>query len=308
MQIKMRQLQAFREVINSGSITGAAQALGLSQPTVSNLIIALESELGVQLFLRIKKRLVPTPEGRFFYEEVNRTFTSIEKLSNAADRLQTSAAGWLNVVLPQSFVVNIVPKAIKMLQQRRPRLGVTLEYLPATDAVDCIAAGDWDFGIARLPINHRGVDARPILESEYVCVLPTDHPLTKKRAISPSDLKDESIILLSRRHEERYDIVETFRSGGVQLNGLLETGALTASCAFVSEGVGIAILDAVVASGYPDRNLTMRPFSPRMTNQFALVREKGTSLSPEAELFLEIIKATIREDQVLAKPNYRVLD
>nr|WP_272209655.1 LysR family transcriptional regulator [Marinicella sp. W31]MDC2875474.1 LysR family transcriptional regulator [Marinicella sp. W31] len=66
MEIKMRQLEAFRAVVKLASVSGAARTLGLSQPTVSNLITSLEAELGVQLFQRVKKRLVPTTEGLSF--------------------------------------------------------------------------------------------------------------------------------------------------------------------------------------------------------------------------------------------------
>ncbi len=307
VRIKMRQLEAFRAVVSTGSITGAARALGLSQPTVSNLVIALEEELKVQLFQRIKKRLVPTNEGRNFFTEVDRTLSSIEKLSNAADRLQAKATGWLNVVMPQSFVVNIVPAAIKRLQRKQPGLGVTLEYLPAGEAVESVAAGDWDFGIARLPITHRGVDMFPILQSEYVCVLPQGHLLTRKKTLVPHDLEGEAVILLSRRHEERYEIVEAFRSEGVVLNGLIETGALTATCAFVSAGIGIAILDAVIASGYPDTNIEMRPFGPSMTNEFALIRERGAIFSPEANLFIDAIREAIAESLLSGEKHFRLI-
>lgn len=295
MRIKIRQLQAFREVVRNGSITAAAHALGLSQPTVSNLIIGLESELGVTLFQRIHKRLVPTQDAEKFFTEVDRTFNSIEQLSSTANRLHTNSSAWLNVVLPQSFVVNIVPQALALLRRTHPGIGVTLEFLPTRDAIDYAASGEWDLTIARLPAVHRGLDVKPFMTSEYVCVLPKGHRLAERESIDPADLRDEQVIMLSRRHEERFEIVDSFRKVGVDLAGLVETGALTGACAFTSAGLGVTVLDAIVAQGYPDPNLVVRPFRPAIRNQFGLLLEKSGEMSTEAELFLQAILDTVAE-------------
>lgn len=295
MRIKIRQLQAFREVVRNGSITSAAHALGLSQPTVSNLIIGLENELGVTLFQRIHKRLVPTQDARKFFAEVDRTFNSIEQLSSTANRLHTKSSAWLNVVLPQSFVVNIVPQALARLRKSHPGIGVTLEFLPTRDAIDYAASGEWDLTIARLPATHRGLDVKPLMTSEYVCVLPKGHRLVALDSLDPADLRDEAVILLSRRHEERFEIVDSFRKVGVDLVGLVETGALTGACAFTSAGLGVTVLDAIVARGYPDSNLVIRPFRPAIRNQFGLLLEKGGEMSAEAEIFLQAIVETVSD-------------
>ncbi len=295
MRIKIRQLQAFREVVRNGSITAAAHALGLSQPTVSNLIIGLENELGVSLFQRIHKRLVPTQDAEKFFAEVDRTFNSIEQLSSTANRLHTNSSAWLNVVLPQSFVVSIVPQALARMRKDHPGVGVTLEFLPTRDAIDYAASGEWDLTIARLPATHRGLDVKPLITSEYVCVLPAGHDLAARESLDPADLRDEAVILLSRRHEERFEIVDSFRKVGVDLVGLVETGALTGACAFTSAGLGVTVLDAIVAQGYPDPNLVVRPFRPSIRNQFGLLLEKGGEMSAEAEIFLQAVLATVAD-------------
>ena len=303
MRIKMRQLQAFRAVVKSGSVTAAAEALDLSQPTVSNLIIALEQELGIVLFQRVKKRLLPTSEALSFFEQVDQTFTSIERLSNAADRLTTGSARWLHVVLPQCFVVSIIPKALRRLRETHPEIGVTLEYLPSKEAVELVASGDWDFGIARHSFSHRGIEHRIIMKSEYVCVLPAGHPLSDRETISPADLENETLVLQSRRHEARYSIEEAFRQAGSKLTSVIETGALTGSCALTSAGVGISILDAILLEGYPDKDLVVRPFAPPILNQFALIQQKRTTLAPESEAFLEAILMSGRD--MSNAPNVR---
>ncbi|AMM84755.1 LysR substrate-binding domain-containing protein [Martelella sp. AD-3] len=294
MEIKMRQLEAFRAVVKLTSVSGAARALGLSQPTVSNLITSLETELGVQLFQRVKKRLVPTTEGLSFFGEVDRTFSSIERLTNAAGRLTTPSSAWLQVVLPQSFVVSIIPEALRILHQSNPGIGVTLEYLPSKEAVELVASGEWNFGIARMPISNRAVEARTIMQSAYVCVLPEGHPLCNRDRITPRDLAGEPLVLQSRRHEARFTIEEAFRKAGVRPTSVVETGALTGSCALTSAGIGISILDAILLEGYPDKSLTVRPFDPAITNQFALLREKTADLSPEATAFFEAIMTATR--------------
>jgi DNA-binding transcriptional LysR family regulator len=303
MRVNMRQLQAFRAVVKLGSVTGAGQALGLSQPTVSNLVIALEDELGVALFYRVRRRLVPTSEGLSFFKEVDRTFDSIERLSNAADRITARSSAWLNVVLPQCFVVSIIPEALKRLHETHPGVGVTLEYLPSKEAVELVASGEWDFGVTRIPFSHRGVDAQVVMKSEYVCVLPATHKLARREKISPKDLADETLVLQSRRHEARFTIEEAFRKAGSQLRSVVETGALTGSCALTSSGVGISILDAILMEGYPDENLTIRPFEPPILNEFALIREKSAELGSEARAFVEAILGAARD--LSQSPNVR---
>nr|WP_272214014.1 LysR substrate-binding domain-containing protein [Marinicella sp. W31]MDC2875473.1 LysR substrate-binding domain-containing protein [Marinicella sp. W31] len=96
----------------------------------------------------------------------------MERLTNAAGRLTTPSSAWLQVVLPQCFVVSVIPEALRILHRSNPGIGVTLEYLPSKEAVELVASGEWNFGIAHMPISNRAVEARTIMQSAYVCVLP----------------------------------------------------------------------------------------------------------------------------------------
>lgn len=294
-KLNVRQFEVFRCLVEAKTATEAARWLKISQPAVSNAIAALEETLGFKLFDRQKQRMLLTSEGEALYDEVDRIFRGLDQLSDTARLLASVKGGRLNVILPQALVLGLVPETIKRFRRRHPHAALTVEYLPSKEAVVSVASGLADVAVARLPVVHAGVSARVIMRSETVCVLPPGHPLGRQETISPLDLKDEPLVLQSRRHEARFVIDDAFRAQGIEPTVGVETGALTGACAYSAAGLGITIVDGLMASSFRGHKLLIRRFHPPIVNQFAAVFPREGRPSALAGAFLDCLGAELAE-------------
>jgi DNA-binding transcriptional LysR family regulator len=293
--LNIRQFEVFRCLVEAKTTTEAARWLRISQPAVSNAIACLEESLGFKLFDRQKMRLILTDEGEALYQEVDRLFRGIDQLSDTARSLASAKRGRLSLVLPQALVLGLVPEAIKRFRQSHPHAALSVEYLPSKEAVDHVASGLVDLAVARLPVAHAGVRAEVVMRSETVCVLPPGHRLAAQETISPRDLEGEPLVLQSRRHEARFAINDAFRAHGIEPTVGVETGALTGACAYSAAGIGITIVDGLMANAFRDQDISIRRFRPPIINEFAAVFPRDGRPSVLAESFLACIAAELTE-------------
>jgi DNA-binding transcriptional LysR family regulator len=184
---------------------------------------------------------------------------------------------------------------IKRFRRVRPHAALSVEYLPSKEAVDQVASGLVDLAVARLPVVHAGVRTEVIMRSETVCVLPPGHRLSEQETISPRDLDGEPLILQSRRHEARFAITDAFRAHGIEPTVGVETGALTGACAYSAAGIGITIVDGLVANAFGGRDLSIRRFRPPIVNEFAAVVPRDGRPSALAAEFLACVAAELAD-------------
>ena len=119
MSLRFRQLQAFHAIIETGTVTGAAEQLGISQPGVSNLIHQLERQTRVPLFKRDKGRLVATPEADLLFREVDTVVRGLDHVSQAVSDLQNKQAGQLQIASQHSVSFGFMPAAGSSSRSRR---------------------------------------------------------------------------------------------------------------------------------------------------------------------------------------------
>src|SRR3954467_8016399 len=110
--MNLRQLEVFRAVMQAGSITGAARALNISQPSVTGMIRHTEDVLKFHLFERIKGRLLPTPEARALYGEIEHIFDRVEVVDRLIGDLKDARVGTLDIVAIPALGINLLPSVI----------------------------------------------------------------------------------------------------------------------------------------------------------------------------------------------------
>ena len=111
--INHRQLEAFRAVMEAGTVTVAAERLYITQPAVSRLIQDLESALALTLFERRRGRLAPTVEAQALYEEVERSFSGLDKIAQAAADIRSLSRGTLRIAAMPALALGFLPRTIK---------------------------------------------------------------------------------------------------------------------------------------------------------------------------------------------------
>lgn len=294
MQLNVRSLEAFREIVRGGSVTAAAATLNLSQPSVSRLLAALEQELGFAIFHRRKGRLEPTAQALRFYEEVDLAFTSLERVNAIARDLHSPDAGTLRIVAPPSFAEGPLVPLLRSFMEKHPRVDVRLDSRTRPTTMAMVASRAADCGFGKTPIPHPGIRTRPLLKSESVCALARGHRLLRRRSITPQQLAEEDLILIGQGGDTRARIEAAFRDARIVPHVRLETHNVGAACAFAAEGIGIALVNDLLARAYAHYGIELRVFRPRILHEYNFMTSSGVQESAVTTAFYEHCAAVVK--------------
>lgn len=270
--MNFKQLEAFQAIMASGSTTGAAQRLGVSQSAVSRLLAQFEEDLGLRLFGREKGRLVPTREAQALLQDAHGLVDSAQCFRRHSEQLRLGGfkRRLLKVAVPSTLAAQLIPSVAQSFMREHPQ--VVLEVLSGsyTDTERAILSRDADLGLVRLPMEMPGLKAIASLESDAVCIMPRGHALEKLDTVGPLDLDDAPLILLGRQRQIRHEIDMAFRQARVPPRVAVEVHSVSVACGFVAQGLGVSIVNALLASYCADRNFTSRPFRPRISYRLGI--------------------------------------
>ncbi len=304
--MNLRQLEAFRAVMVTGSISLAASSLNLSQPAVSKLISDLEHAIGFRLFVRSRgSSLVITPEAEAFHHEVERSFAGIEALKRAAREIKEMTSGTIRVAALPALAVSYLPRVVRAFRAAHPGVTVQLQTRSSSTVRQWVSNQQFDIGLATPAAQISGVQSEPFLKCPGACVLPPGHRLAAKRAISPEDLRGEPFISLALEDPTRRRVDRVFEDAGVDRNIVVETQYAMTICGLVLEGVGCSILNPITSADFAMRGLVVRPFEPLIEFQYVLYTPVHRPLSIAALRFLQTmrdVRDTMAKEGVFGEP------
>jgi DNA-binding transcriptional LysR family regulator len=289
--LNFREVQAFRAVMLSGSMTQAAKDLHTSQSNISRVIGQLERRIGIKLFERQIGKLMPTLEGQVFFRDVEHTFASLRGLEEKADLIRKRGSGRLRVAAVPSMAIVAVPDAIHLFAQKFPDVDVTLHVADSLTVCQWLATGYADVGIASEIFNGTSVAHEVACKSLGVCITPPDHKLARKRdAVTPKDLAGERFLSLKSSDVMRKRIDDACQIGGEEKRILAyESHFAAAICRMVSRGMGVSVSNPVVARDYAGQ-IAILPFAPRIEFSTYLVYPLNVPMNMLAKAFGEAFR------------------
>jgi len=296
MRLSVRSLEAFREIIRSGSVTAAAEALELSQPSVSRLLAGLERDLGFPIFHRRKGRLEPTPQAMLLYEEVDLAITSLDRVNAVARDLHAPDAGHLRIVAPPTFAEGPLVPLLASFMDSHPRVRVKLDSRTRPTTLDMVAGRAVDCGFGKLPITHPGIRNRPLVKTESVCAIALGHPLLDMDTLSPRELAGTDLILIGQGGETRARIETAFRDARVTPRVRMETHNVGAACAFAAKGIGVALVNELLAESYQHLGIELRQFRPSIPHEYVFMTSAGVRETPVTNAFYEHCRQAMSGD------------
>jgi DNA-binding transcriptional LysR family regulator len=303
--VNIKQLEAFRAVMISGSTVGAAQLLRVSQPAVSRLLSQLEANLQLTLFDRTSGRLAPTTEAALLYDEVERTFASVDKIREIARDIRTANAGELTIASFPLLAMGFLPDAIAQFSELHPRTRISLSIQMSPRVVEMVASQQIDFGFGELPyqatsFDRPGVDAELFASVPHLLAIPQGHRLAGRERINPQDLDGERFISLTRSTVGRMMVDRMFEQAGVDRQLLIETQITALVARFVAQGMGVGLVDPFTAHDFRDAGIVAVPFDPAIEMRIALIHPTHRPLTRIASEFIAFLRRRKRE--LLAEP------
>lgn len=252
-------LSAFRAVMQTGTVTGAAGVMLRTQPQVSRMISGLERELDLKLFQREGRRLIPTPEALEFHQLIEPTLNSLDGMRDAALAIKEKRGKRVVISAEPFHLHSLVPAAIEDMAR-------DANFDCAVDI--CIRAlGLWmtrdnvDLAVVALPFTQTDLHQVVFAEADLVAVLPKGHPLAARRTIKLQDLAAERFIALRPTTLLRAQIDMAAARAGRALNPRIETTSGATACELAARGVGVTIADPVLAASFRGKGVEVKPLA-----------------------------------------------
>ncbi|TWI49605.1 DNA-binding transcriptional LysR family regulator [Pseudomonas duriflava] len=293
MSLNLRQIEVFRAVMTTGSISGASRLLLVSQPAVSRLLSYTESRIGFSLFERIKGRLYPTPEAKKLFREVESVYAGVQRVNTLAHDLAERSQGSVHIVSSPSIGQMLIPQAITAFRERHPDVKCTFTYLGFNHLRDSLLNQQADLGVVILPMRHPNLEMVPLCRGHLVCILPYNHPLTRRATLQLADLRPYPLISYDRETPFGAVVADMYAACGEPMRIAIEVGSPQNACALVQSGAGLALVDDFSVSSWSQSNFVVRPVAPAPTLVANLVHSRYEPLSKPAQHFVATLRSTM---------------
>ncbi|MGC7101361.1 LysR family transcriptional regulator [Amycolatopsis lurida] len=290
--MELHQLRYVAAVAEAGSFTAAAEALYLSQPSLSVQIRKLERELGVALFERLGRRVTLTTAGEAFLEHARPALFHLERAREEAVAVRDLHRGRLAIGALPSAGATLLPKVLADYRAAYPEVELRLiEHNVSSEFERMVQVGELDLAVVRAPWDRPGITGRVLITEPMVAMLPPGHRLTGRAELDLAELADDDFVGMQQGSGLRTLMETACRRHGFSPKVTVETEQLSVLCGMVRNGVGVSAVPRLVAAGYPT---TVPLADPRDSRQLGVVWRAGGQLAPAALALLDLLLTEIR--------------
>jgi len=294
--VNLRDLQYIVALADTGHFGAAAERCHVSQPTLSAQVKKLEDYLGVALFERQPRRVVPTSVGITVIERARTVVRAAEEIRELARGSRDPLVGKLRVGLIPTIAPYLLPRIATQLRKSLPDLRLLLQELQTAPLLAALRQGELDMGILALPADTQGLDTRSLFAEAFVVAMPRKHPLSARKRLKPADLAGEPLLLLEEGHCLRDQALEACGHLATPAEQDLRATSLETLRQMVAMGLGITLLPRLAAEGpmASPRGLEIRPFAPPPpTRVVGAVWRPSTTRKPAIEAVCEVIEKAL---------------
>ncbi len=242
--VELAQLEAFLQVAHHRSFSRAAEALFLTQPSVTARIQSLERELGERLFERTGRSVTLTDAGTAFLPHAQRALTAVQEGTDAIDAVRHGDVGSIRIGASSTIATYMLPRAFKEFRETRPRVHIRLSTGTTEEVMEQLLAGDIHVAITRLT-QHPEVESAHLYNDDLTLVVSPRHPFARKGWIGVVDAGREPFLFFEKNSSYHGLIYSMFLRAGVVPESVMELDSMEATKHMVEAGLGIAILPAI---------------------------------------------------------------
>lgn len=293
--ITFRQVEAFKALMEAGTVVKAAETMGLSQPAVSRLVADLEAGIGYSLFDRRKGQLAVRAEAQDLYAEVERAFVGLSTIVDAAGRIGHQGRTRLRVAAIPGLCIGFLPKVIAALLDEEPDTLITLEVRSRLQILKEVGSGRHDLGLAGSPLEATDVSARIIARPDFVCVVPLQHPLAKQDAIEAEDLDGVDLIVAADRTPLARQLDRRLHGSGTRPTIRAEVTSAHSAFAMAAAGIGVVVSPRPFLYGHALQDLQVIEFRPRFEFELGLFHQAEKPPIGVAARFVELCIEALAE-------------
>lgn len=298
--MELRVLKYFLAVAREGSITGAANSLHLTQPTLTRQLQDLEKELKQKLLIRGKYKVTLTPEGMILRKRAQEIVDLVEKTQSELS-ISDTISGDIYIGGGESDCMKHIAHIIKEIQEDYPDIKFHIYSGNAEDVTEKLDKGLLDFGVLIQPVDLSKYDTITLPDKDiWGVIMRKDSKLAKKDYIELEDLKNLPLInsrQAMRKLNGKNEFIEWFQGEFENLKTVATINLVYNAAVMVKAGIGYAItLDKLVDTS-SESVLCFRPLNPKLESALDIVWKKHQVFSPAAKLFLDKLKEKFTPDK-----------
>lgn len=290
MRLTHRQIEVFRTLMLSGSMTEAARLLSVTQPAVSKIMGQLQIEIGFSLFDSKQGKLSPTDDAYSLYSEVEKSYNGLERVVRTASRIKNRSGGNLRLAVLPTFATGFLVQVVRRLYENVNDIQLSIQLYSSDEIVDLVTSGLCDIGFAMTPVNSSGVQVGPVMSVPSFCILPPHHPLMEKDIVSISDFEGEDFIATAEGTSSRLRTDALFTSMNVSRNIQIDARWSLTISELVAAGLGCSIVDGFTAATFAKRGGIVRPLKERLEFTFVSVAPQSGKRSGMLREFFKIFE------------------
>jgi DNA-binding transcriptional LysR family regulator len=290
-QNRLQQLRGFCYAARLKSISKAAEKMGLSQPSVSLQIKALEHELGARLFERRGPRIELTHDGQRLLELARPLVEAIDQLDeNFASLRESVEHGTVNIAAGGSTIQYLLPPFVERYMREFPQVDVRLHNVTGKAGLSLLRDGEVDFAVGPMFDTPADIQFHPLVTYEPMLITRRDHPLASQARVTLKDIAKYPLIL-PPKEQSTFRVVEmVFAEHSLEYDIKLEVGGYDVIKKYVELGLGISIVMSHCLSGADQLHaVPLGRWFPKRA--YGVVLRKGRTLTPPAERFVEMIRS-----------------
>lgn len=286
--MRLRHIEVFNAVMQTGSVSAAARLINVTQPAVSRTLQHAELQLGFALFQRARGRLTPTNEALALFPHIEKLFEQLDEVQRLAANLRHGqVADRLNVLTVFALSREVLPRAVAGFRQKYPQVQVNVQALHTPQVVSALLLQEGDVGFVISSVGQPALEHEPLAEVDMHCILPKGllspaRMRNRAAGMELADLVGLPLVALDGKDPLGMRINQACREHGVGLSPVVTVQTYHAALSMAEYGLGAAIVDGCTASAADRHKVHVVPLLPRITvgvNALHLAQRPGSVLA-----------------------------
>jgi DNA-binding transcriptional LysR family regulator len=288
MRFELAELETFMAVIELGSFSLAAKKLHVSQPSVTGRVQRLESTLRVKLLIRNTRRVEPTAEGVRLYETAEKLLQGLRDLLGEFQAAAETDLHRVAVATTPMIAATVLPRIIRQYSERYTDVQVELLDLPYAKVIEAIDTGSVQLGVTALEEHDEKFAFRLLAEEEMFLVVPADHPLAGRTAVTLDDIVPHPLMILTRYTALHERMAQEYRKRDLHFAPMM-LGSPNTLLGMIDAGNGITFLPRTMVRT-SDKRTTVRVTDLQLARRYGIVTSRRRALSTAAQSFCEFLE------------------
>lgn len=296
--MKLRQFEVFHAIMRTGSVTGAARLLNVTQPSVSTVLKHCEAQLRFPLFHRHGGRLRPTAEAMALLPDVEAVFSRLAAVERLSQDLAGGRLGSLSIAAAFPIANGYLARALGGFLAARPGTRAALQSLSSPQVVERVASREAELGIVHEPVVNREVETAPLVRGTLECVMPAAHPLAVHAAVPVAALADVPLVTYLPQNLFRSYVDRALSQAGIAPPIVAQVSVSLTGIMLARHGAGVALVEPLMLRSLPFPDLVSRPLDPPISFDTVLVRPRGVGDSTLLAQFIAHLRQGLAEEGI----------